>query len=125
MFQGLRSLIFQVPDLQAASQWYQEILSQTPYFDQPFYIGFNVGGYELGLLPESPDRPPQRGDSVSCYWGVADIQAAYARLIALGAQPERKIENVGGEIELASLRDPWGNLFGIIYNPHFSLPTEN
>lgn len=125
MFQGLRSLIFQVPDLAVARKWYVEVLNFEPYFDEPFYIGFNVGGYELGLMPEDPEKPaPVRGNSVACYWGVDDIHVAFARLKALGAEPQSEIENVGGEIETADFCDPWGNFFGIIYNPEFQLPTQ-
>lgn len=120
MFQGLRTLIFSVPDLQAAKDWYQRVLDYGPYFDQPFYVGFNVGGYELGLVPE--EGSVTRGDTVYCYWGVEDAQAAHARLLELGAQPHEAIQDVGEGILTASLKDPWGNLFGIIYNPHFKLP---
>lgn len=132
MFLGLRSLIFQVPDLAAASQWYQTILGFKPYFDQPFYVGFNVGGFELGLRPQ--DEEQERLEKIRsghtegvCYWGVSNIRASYDRLVKLGAEPFGEIQNVGGEIELAEFDDPWGNAFGIIYNPDFkyseSLPT--
>jgi lactoylglutathione lyase len=121
MFQGLRTLIFSVPDLQAAKTWYQEVLADAPYFDQSFYVGFNVGGYELGLVPDEGEVI--RGSSVYCYWGVADIQQAFARLLKLGASEFEAIQDVGEGIQTASLKDPWGNVFGIIYNPHFKLPT--
>ncbi|MDP3909203.1 MAG: hypothetical protein Q8Q14_02335 [Gemmatimonadales bacterium] len=32
-----------------------------PYFDEPFYVGFNVGGYELGLNPDIQGVPPGKG----------------------------------------------------------------
>lgn len=121
MFEGLRSLIFQVPDVAEAKAWYEKVLGYAPYFDEAFYVGFNVGGFELGLLPTEGDL--QQGDSVHCYWGVPDIQAAYDRLKELGAVPSSEINNVGGPIELATFKDPWGNAFGIIYNPEFQLPV--
>lgn len=120
MFEGLRSLIMHVPDLAEAKAWYQEVLGFEPYFDEPFYAGFNVGGYELGLLPEEGSVP--RGQAVTCYWGVSDIKAAYQRLQELGAKARGDIQNVGGAVELAEFNDPWGNGFGIIYNPDFRLP---
>ncbi len=124
MFLGLRSLIFQVPDLAAASQWYQTVLGFQPYFDQPFYIGFNIGGFELGLQPQDEDQGRleriKSGHTGSvCYWAVEDIQASFDRLLSLGAEPHGEIQNVGGEIELVGFDDPWGNTFGIIYNPEF------
>ena len=51
MFLGLRTVIYPSPDLATAKAWYTQALGQDPYFDEPFYVGFNVGGYELGLDP--------------------------------------------------------------------------
>ncbi len=119
MFKGLRSLISQVPDLNEAKAWYSQVTGVEPYFDEPFYVGFEVGGYELGLMPEQ--GPVTRGDSVFCYWGVDNIEAEYSRLLELGAVSAGDITDVGGDIKTAELKDPWGNSFGIIYNPHFKL----
>ena len=52
-FQGLRTVIYAAPDLEKTKAWYSSVLGIAPYFDQPFYVGFNVGGYELGLDPDS------------------------------------------------------------------------
>ena len=129
MFLGLRSLIFHVPDLAAASQWYQTILGYKPYFDQPFYVGFNIGGFELGLQPAEENERIEKVCSGHtegvCYWGVQDIQASFERLLSLGAEPHGEIQNVGGEIEMAAFDDPWGNAFGIIYNPEFKYQEPN
>lgn len=122
MFQGLRTLGFRVPNLDEAKAWYSKVTGIEPYFDEPFYVGFNVAGYELGLMPE--DGPVTRGESVLCYWGVEDIQAEYARLLELGATSFGEITDVGSDILTAEVKDPWGNVFGIIYNPHFKLPAE-
>lgn len=113
MFKGLRTIIYPVKDVTAAKAWYTEILGTQPYFDQPFYVGFNVGGYELGLSPSENDEQPVT------YWGVDDIQAAYDQLIAAGAKERQKIEDVGGDIKVASVTDKDGNVVGIIQNPHF------
>lgn len=111
MLQGLRTVIYHVSDLKAATDWYAAVTGAPAYFNEPFYVGFNVGGYELGLLPD--------GDGVATYWGTADIRAEYARLVALGAQPVEEIKDVGDGIFVATLRDPFGNVVGIIENPHF------
>lgn len=115
MFEGLRSLITGVRDLEAAKAWYSRVLGKEPYFDQPFYVGFDVGGYELGLLPAEGD------DDLGCvtYWGVPDADEALTRLIAFGASPRREVAEVGDGIRLGSVTDPEGNPIGVIYNPHF------
>jgi predicted enzyme related to lactoylglutathione lyase len=117
MFIGLRTLIYRVPELASASKWYAATLGIQPYFDEPFYVGFNVAGYELGLVPLE-GKPL----GSTTYWGVENIEAAFARLLAQGAKVNDPIEEVGGGIKTASLTDPDGNLVGIIENPHFKLP---
>ncbi|MEZ4465639.1 MAG: hypothetical protein R3F43_14485 [bacterium] len=73
---GLRTAIHPVDDLAAARDWYAKLLEITPYFDQPFYVGFDVGGYELGLVPVEDDRTASPY-GVEALWGVADLDAAY------------------------------------------------
>jgi predicted enzyme related to lactoylglutathione lyase len=117
MIQGLRTAIYPTPDLSRGREWYRQILGREPYFDEPFYIGFSVGGFELGLIPDG--EPGVSG--VQVYWGVADAEAELARLTGLGAQVHEPVKDVGGGIKVASVRDPFGNLFSIIENPHFKL----
>jgi len=121
-FLGLRTVIYHVSDLDRAKAWYSSVLGVEPYFDQPFYVGFNVAGYELGLDPDPASGSPGPGGTL-VYWGVADADATYARLLALGARAHRGVQDVGGGIRVATVEDPFGNLFGIIENPHFQLPT--
>jgi len=118
---GLRTSIYKVADLASAKAWYGKAFGAAPYFDEPFYVGFNIGGYELGLMPDDTDAT-DKSDNVLCYWGVDDIDAAYADLLEQGASAHQSPTQVGGEIIVASLRDPWGNVLGLIYNPEFKLP---
>jgi catechol 2,3-dioxygenase-like lactoylglutathione lyase family enzyme len=121
-FLGLRTTIYRVADMDKARAWYSEVLGIRPYFDEPFYIGFNVGGFELGLQPVEDERSGAGG--VETYWGVADVKAAYERLISLGATEHSPPKNVGGPIEVATVRDPWGNILGVIFNPLFASGTH-
>ncbi|CCG98463.1 hypothetical protein FAES_0451 [Fibrella aestuarina BUZ 2] len=114
---GLRTVIYAAPNLDELKAWYTAVLGFEPYFDQPFYVGFNVGGYELGL---DPDATVQAGSTLT-YWGVASIEAAYDRIHSLGATAGDPITDVGDGIKVATLKDPAGNVFGLIENPHFSL----
>jgi catechol 2,3-dioxygenase-like lactoylglutathione lyase family enzyme len=119
MFQGLRTIVYPVGNLPKAKAWYSKMLGQEPYFDESFYVGYNVGGFELGL---DPDGPLAGQSGPITYWGVPDAQAAYARLLALGARAHETVREVGGGILLGSVQDPFGNLLGVIQNPHFQLP---
>jgi predicted enzyme related to lactoylglutathione lyase len=116
---GLRTALYAAPDLARAKAWYSELLEQAPYFDQPFYVGFSVGGYELGLVPDAIPG----GSGTQALWGVADADAAYARLVALGATALEPVTAVGDGIKVAAVTDPFGNRFSIIENPHFK-PAE-
>jgi predicted enzyme related to lactoylglutathione lyase len=117
---GLRTTIYKVGNIDNAKEWYSKAFGVTPYFDEPFYVGFNIGGYELGLQPEE-QTGVEKGDSVLSYWGVKDVDEAYNHLLQLGATEHEKPQNVGGEIVVATIKDPWGNIIGFIYNPEFKL----
>jgi predicted enzyme related to lactoylglutathione lyase len=115
MILGLRTVIYPAPDLAKAKAWYSEVLGQQPYFDQPFYVGYAVGGFELGLLPDA--TPGTAGSQA--LWGVADAKAAMQRLLALGATELEPVTEVGEGIKVGAVSDPFGNRFGIIENPLF------
>ena len=112
---GLRTVIYAAPNLDELKAWYTGVLGYGPYFDQPFYVGFNVGGYELAL---NPNAPFAAGSTVT-YWGVQPIEAAHARLLSLGATEDTPIRDVGDSIKVATIKDPAGNVLGLIENPHF------
>lgn len=115
---GLRTTIYQVGDLEKAKKWYEKVFQTAPYFDEPFYVGFNIKGYELGLQPE--EKPvEEKPASVITYWGVSAIVPEFDRILDLGATIYERPVNVGGDIVVASVKDPWGNIIGLIYNPEF------
>ena len=114
---GLRTVVYHTPDLAAAKAWYSRVLEREPYFDQPFYVGYEVGGFELGLIP---DAKPGESGSVA-YWGVPDAALELRRLESLGATVREPVQDVGEGIKVAVVADPFGNSFGVVENPHFSL----
>lgn len=118
-FLGLRTVIYPAPDLASAKAWYTSVLGFEPYFDEPFYVGFNVGGYELAL---DPNGDPLLGPLT--YWGVADADAAIELLVAKGATPRDPVAEVGNGIRVGSVKDPTGSFVGVIQNPHFAIPAD-
>jgi predicted enzyme related to lactoylglutathione lyase len=115
---GLRTNIYKVTDLKKAKDWYKKLFGIEPYFDEPFYVGFNVGGFELGLDPDVSDQKPGGGGSVT-YWGVASMSETMAALKKGGAKIHSDARDVGEGIKVASILDPFGNVLGLIENPHF------
>jgi|GEM_PF-460726 len=118
---GLRTLIFDVGDLNGAKAFYEKVLNKAPYFDQPFYVGFDVAGYELGLRPAEGVLGPGLGGATG-YLGVLDVGAEVERIVALGAVVREAPSEVGDGIITAVLTDPFGNQLGLIHNPHFAPP---
>lgn len=114
---GLRTVIYPVADLDAATNWYQQVFQTAPYFNEPFYVGFAIGGFELGLVPDG--QPSRDGQVV--YWGTQQIEAEVERLRTLGAEVVAPVTDVGEGIRVASLGDPFGNVLGLIENPTFKL----
>lgn len=116
---GLRTVIYRVSDLEKAKSWYASVFGLSPYFDEPFYVGFNIGGFELGLDPDISETGPGPGGCIA-YWGVANLNAALANLAADGTPALSPARDVGEGIRVASVADPFGNVIGLIENPHYN-----
>jgi predicted enzyme related to lactoylglutathione lyase len=113
MLLGVRTVVYPAPALEVAKLWYTKVLSVEPYFDEPFYVGFSVGSFELGLVPDG--TPGITGSQA--LWQVEDASIAFARLLQLGATQLEPITEVGGGILIASVIDPAGNRLGILQTP--------
>jgi catechol 2,3-dioxygenase-like lactoylglutathione lyase family enzyme len=116
MFQTLRTIVFHIPDLDAAVAWYTKATGVEPYFHEPFYAGFEIGGTELGLDPDPAAGKAGRGGA-GPYWRVRNVDEAHAHLLSIGATPSGAIRDVGGGIRVASVLDPFGNVVGVIEIP--------
>lgn len=114
MFLGLRTIIYPAPDLEAAKRFYTGLLGFEPYFDEAFYVGFSVAGYELALDPNGAVE-----DGPVTYWGVGDADEGLAWLTSQGTTERSSVQEVGGGIRVATATDPFGSIVGIIENPHF------
>ena len=112
MFKKLRTVIYYVPDLNAAKEWYTALTGVKPYFDEPFYVGFDFNGHELGLHPQDETVTP--GNQTISHWAVDGIDDCVKRLEEKGATVLYKVSDVGGGIKAATVIDPWGNAVGLI-----------
>lgn len=123
MLRGLSTLTFYAADLDAATDWYTELLGIDPYFKRPGYAEFRVGDYEheLGLIDSryAPDSHTSGSHGAVAYWHVDDVSAAFERLLILGAQPDQAPTERGGGFTTASVVDPFGNVLGVMRSPHY------
>ena len=92
---GLRTVIYRVPDLERAKAWYSAAFGVSPYFDQPYYVGYSIGGFELGLDPDLSEGGAGPGGSVA-YWGVANLASPRAGFRRNGGAVRRAARRVDG-----------------------------
>ena len=124
MLQGMATVSFFAADLDAAAQWYTEVLGIPPYFVRPGYVEFRVGPHEdeLGIIDAryAPAGQPATPGGAILHWAVDDPQATLDRLLALGATPYLPLVPRGEGFVTASVVDPFGNVLGFMSNPHWS-----
>ncbi len=108
-------MVYPTDDIDASKAIWSAVLGIDPYFDEPFYVGFNVGGYELA---PDPHQNVESGPVV--YWGVDEIEGVPDQLVRDGATPDGPVSEVGGGIYLATVVLSDGTKLGVIDNPHFN-----
>lgn len=128
MLRGLATISYYADDVEAAKQWYSDLLGIEPYFARPetgppAYVEFRLGDYqhELGIIDRryAPPSTATTPGGVVAFWHVDDLPAAYARLLALGATAHEAPTERGAGFVTASVVDPFGNILGVMYNPHY------
>jgi predicted enzyme related to lactoylglutathione lyase len=124
MLRGTATVNYWAADHAAAKQWYTDLLGLPPYFERPGYAEFRIGDYqhELGLIDSrySPDGHGAGPAGAVLHWHVDDVPAALDGLLSMGAKPHQPVTDWGpAGFVTASVVDPFGNVLGIMYNPHY------
>jgi predicted enzyme related to lactoylglutathione lyase len=109
--EGIKIVLHPVSDLEAAKPVYAALLGVQPQADSPYYVGFDVEGQHIGLVP---DGGPQGMTSPVAFWRVPDIEAKLADVVAAGATVKEEPHEVGGGRVVATLTDPDGNVLGLV-----------
>jgi predicted enzyme related to lactoylglutathione lyase len=129
---GVALVNFYAADLKAAKKWYSELLRIEPYFERPdsehpAYIEFRLGDYqqEFGIIdskyaPKGAAAANGSGGGAVVYWHVDDVAATLEKVKAMGAKEYEPLMKRGeAGFITASVVDPFGNVLGIMYNPHY------
>ena len=126
---GFATISYWADDLPAAVAWYTQLLGVGPYFERPgpdgrpAYAEFRIGDYqaELGLIDRKyapPGASTEPGGAVM-YWHVDDLEATVQRLLTMGAREYQPITPREAGFVTAAVVDPFGNVLGLMYNPHY------
>src|ERR1700691_4850735 len=112
--EGIKTVLHPVSDLAAATAVYSALLGIPPQHESSYYVGFDVAGQHVGLVPGGG---PQGMTSPVAYWHVADIEAKLAEVTAAGATVREPPRDVGGGRLVATVTDPDGNVLGLLQDP--------
>jgi predicted enzyme related to lactoylglutathione lyase len=120
---GFATVSYWAADLPAAKQWYANLLGIEPYFERPGYAEFRMGDYqhELGIIDSrfAPGGPATGAGGAIIYWHVDDVSTMFEKLLSMGATEYEPPQDRGAGFITASVVDPFGNILGIMYNPHY------
>ena len=112
--EGIKIVLHPVTDLERAKAVYTALLGLAPQADSPYYVGYDVAGQQIGLVPGGG---PQGMTSPVAYWQVPDIEAKLAEVAAAGATLKEPAHDVGGGRLVATFTDPDGNVLGVFQDP--------
>jgi predicted enzyme related to lactoylglutathione lyase len=122
MLKGFATVAYYAADLDAAETWYAEVLGTQAYFHVPGYVEFRVGDYEheLGIIDAryAPTLSTEPAGEI-IQWHVEELETTFARLLELGATEYQGIVDRGHGFRTAAVVDPFGNILGIMTNPHY------
>jgi len=108
---GIKTVLHPVSDLTAAKSVYTALLGMPPQHDESYYVGYEVAGQQIGLVPGGG---AQGMTGPVAYWHVPDIEAKLAEVTAAGAGVKEAAHDVGGGRLVADITDPDGNVLGLL-----------
>ncbi len=111
MNQGIQTVVYPVKDLEKAKALFRQLLGVEPVVDSPYYVGFQVGGQDIGLAPRHGD------EAMTAYYTVDDIRKDLKLLQDAGAKTVDEVRDVGGGKLVGSVKDRDGNIIGLIQMP--------
>ena len=109
--EGAKTILHPVTDLEAAKAVYTALLGTAPTADSSYYVGYDVAGQHIGLVPKGG---PQKMDAPVAYWHVSDIEEKLAEVTKAGATVKDTARDVGGGRLVATFTDPDGNVLGLL-----------
>lgn len=134
ILRGFATVSFYAADVKAARAWYSELLGIAPYFqrpdaENPAYIEYRIGDYqhELGIINANyqPKGAASGAGGAVLFWHVDDIEAVLERVKAMRATEYEPLIVREAGFSTASVIDPFGNILGLMVNPHYLKVLES
>lgn len=129
MFRGIATISLYADDVVAARDWYAELLGLPAYFAMPeppaapAYVEFRVGDREdeLGIIDRryAPVGASNTPGGAVVFWHVDSLSATLSTLAKMGATTYEDVTERGNGFVTASVVDPFGNVLGVMSNPHY------
>lgn len=124
MLRGIATINFYAANHTEAVKWYSQYLNAEPYFNVPGYSEFRLGDFqvELGIVDNkyAPKNVSEKPAGITAYWHVDNLQAAVDKALEMGATIFDPITPRGDSgFVTAAVTDPFGNILGLMYNPHY------
>lgn len=115
--ESLAQLALTVSDVDAALGFYQSILGLSLLFRPAPTLAFLDGG-GVRIMLSTPQGAGAVGANSIPYFRVRDIESAHSQFVARGAREERQPQLAARmsdhELWIGFLRDPDGNLVGLL-----------
>lgn len=108
MSEGIKSVVYPASDLAKAKAMFGAALNAEPIMDEPYYVGFQVNGTDIGLDPHG------HKSGAVVYYHVDDIKGTLRTLVDAGAEVDTDVKDVGGGRQIAAVKDADGNLIGLL-----------
>jgi predicted enzyme related to lactoylglutathione lyase len=114
MNRGVETILYPVKDINRAKKMFSRLLNVEPEVDQPYYVGYQLGNQQIGLVPNGHS---QGNEGPTVYYTVSDIQQSKQLLLEAGGKIIQDIRDMGGGKLVATVCEPEGNIIGLIQMP--------
>lgn len=111
MNERISLIVYPTKNLEKSKLLYTRVLGVDPYADQPYYVGYKVGGMELGLDPHAQTKGLS---GPVTYVTVKDIKAALDAAVEAGAIVVQGVTDLGYDKNIAIIKDDDGSLIGLL-----------
>jgi predicted enzyme related to lactoylglutathione lyase len=109
--EGIKIVLCPAADLERSKATFTALLGTPPQHDSEYYVGFDVAGQHIGLVPGGG---PQGYTTPVAFWAVADIEAKLAEVTAAGGAVKESPREVGPGRTVATFTDPDGSVLGLV-----------